>query len=70
MKTTPQGATKARKRTVQISVHLHPEIHAALNFAKLTEGWDRMEDKLHAILCHEFERMDLLDQGPDLLLSQ
>jgi hypothetical protein len=67
---TRRSHPRSRKRTVQISVRLHPEIHAALNYAKNLEGFAKMEDKLHAILCREFGRMDLISQPPELLLSE
>lgn len=52
--------TKTRPEKVNKGVRVHPELWRVFGSRCKLEGVS-MEEKLHAMLCHECERADLLD---------
>ena len=59
--------TRKRKRRKDPStlgrVAVHPILHTLLKLSAIEENTS-IQDRLHAILCHEYDRMDLLMQDP------
>jgi predicted HicB family RNase H-like nuclease len=58
-----KGVQDARPSKV-VNVKLHPEIHKELKISAIQEDIS-MEERLHSILCLEFERADLLTHDPE-----
>lgn len=66
------NVTRKPRATAQlqpISTHLHPEIRVELKVAAARAGVT-IPEKLHAILCREFRRSDLLPRDRETTSSR
>lgn len=52
---------RARNPGAFKNVGVHPDLHKLLDHRRIDEG-QTIREALHAILCHEFGRLDLLLQ--------